>query len=70
MKRSEKVRDAVTSRVLAKGPVFSSERMKYLDARGILTNELDWSGRGEHVEYTSWKENKIPLRSETMLGHG
>lgn len=70
MKRSEKVREALASRVLAKGPVFSSEWMKHLDARGLLNHELDWSGRGEHVEYTSREENKIPLRSEKILGHG
>jgi serine/threonine protein kinase len=70
MKRSDKVREAITSRVLAKGPVFSSEWMKHLDARGLLNHELDWSGRGEHVEYTSREENKIPLRSERILGHG
>ena len=70
MKRNDKVREAITSRVLAKGPVFSSEWMKHLDARGLLNHELDWSGRGEHVEYTSREENKIPLRSERILGHG
>ncbi|KAF3036509.1 hypothetical protein E8E11_003611 [Didymella keratinophila] len=70
MKRSDKVREAITSRVLAKGPVFSSEWMKHLDARGLLNHELDWSGRGEHVEYTSREENNIPLRSERILGHG
>jgi serine/threonine protein kinase len=70
MKRSDKVREAITSRVLAKGPVFTSEWMKHLDARGLLNHELDWSGRGEHVEYTSREENKIPLRSERILGHG
>ena len=70
MKRSDKVRETITSRILTKSPVFSSEWMKHLNARGILTNELDWSGRGEHVEYTSRDESKIPLRSERMLGHG
>ncbi|KAF1361159.1 kinase-like protein [Lizonia empirigonia] len=70
MRRNEKVREAIASRVLEKGPVFSSEWMKHLDARGILTNELDWSGRGEHVEYTSREESNIPLRSEKILGHG
>lgn len=70
MKRSDKVRDAISLRVLSQGPVFSSEWMKHLDGRGILTNELDWSGRGEHVEYTSRDESKIPLRSERILGHG
>ncbi|KAJ8116775.1 hypothetical protein OPT61_g1869 [Boeremia exigua] len=70
MKRNDKIREAITTRILAKGPVFSSEWMRHLDARGILTNELDWSGRGEHVEYASRDESKIPLRSEHILGHG
>lgn len=69
-KRSNKVREAITSRILTKGPVFSSEWMKHLDARGILTHELDWSGRGEHVEYAPREKSKIPLVHEENLGYG
>jgi serine/threonine protein kinase len=69
-RRNEKVGDAIASTVLARRPVFSSEWLTHLHSRGILTNELDWSGRGEHVEYNSRDESKIPLRTEKILGHG
>jgi len=53
-------------------PPFSSEWLAYLDELGILRNtleELDWSGRGQHVEYGSDEdESIIPLKSEKQLG--
>lgn len=52
--------------------VFSSEWLEYLDSRGILADpkdELDWSGRGQHVEYDVKEEKDVPLRVEKVLGH-
>jgi serine/threonine protein kinase len=55
------------------GPVFSSEWLQLLRKRRILlgpSEELDWSGKGQHVEYTPHEESNIPLISEKILGHG
>jgi serine/threonine protein kinase len=52
--------------------VFSSEWLEHLRSRGILLDslhELNWSGRGQHVEYQPKDENEIPLRAEEILGH-
>ena len=52
--------------------VFSSAWLTYLHSRGILpdpSEELDWSGRGQHVEYRIQEEKDIPLKSEKILGH-
>jgi serine/threonine protein kinase len=52
--------------------VFSSEWLEHLRSRGILMGpeeELDWSGRGQHVEYAAKEEKDIPLRAEKILGH-
>lgn len=32
------------------------------------TEELDWSGRGQHVEYAPNEQSKIPLKTEKVLG--
>jgi serine/threonine protein kinase len=53
-------------------PVFSSEWIEHLRSRGILldpVDELDWSGRGQHVEYEPKDEKYIPLKTEAVLGH-
>jgi tRNA A-37 threonylcarbamoyl transferase component Bud32 len=55
------------------GQVFSSEWLSHLHHRGILPdpkNELDWSGRGQHVEYDLEHADQIPLAPEKILGHG
>jgi serine/threonine protein kinase len=54
------------------GQVFSSEWLAYLHSRGILVDpkdELDWSGRGQHVEYKPTDESSIPLVVKKVLGH-
>lgn len=54
------------------GEVFSSEWLEYLRSRGVLLDpakELDWSGRGQHVEYEPWEGGNIPLKAEKILGH-
>jgi hypothetical protein len=54
------------------GEVFSSEWIRHLHLRGILLDskdELDWSGRGQHVEYELEDADKIPLIPEKILGH-
>ncbi|OAK96817.1 kinase-like protein [Phaeosphaeriaceae sp. SRC1lsM3a] len=53
-------------------PVFSSEWLKHLHDRGILLkpkDELDWSGRGQHVEYEPSDESAIPLQMKKVLGY-
>jgi serine/threonine protein kinase len=53
--------------------VFSSEWLKHLRQRGILLepeHELNWSGRGQHVEYGPHEEPDIPLQLKSTLGHG
>lgn len=53
-------------------PVFSSEWLKHLHEHGILLkpkDELDWSGRGQHVEYKVSDEVNIPLQAKKVLGY-
>ncbi|KAF2627946.1 kinase-like protein [Macroventuria anomochaeta] len=53
--------------------IFSSQWLAYLKARGIILSpaeELDWSGRGQHVEYQPGEEPMIPLQAHGNLGHG
>ena len=51
--------------------VFSSEWLQYLAARGItVSDKLDWSGHGQHVEYEVGDEHQIPLEAKGVLGHG
>ncbi|KAH7088858.1 kinase-like domain-containing protein [Paraphoma chrysanthemicola] len=64
------------SRTLGSGhapaDVLSSKWLKFLDERGILVGpeeELNWSGKGQHVEYGPEDETIIPLKSEKILGH-
>jgi hypothetical protein len=52
---------------------FQTKWMQHLDKRGILQdewNELEWSGRGQHVEYAPEEENLIPLEARGVLGNG
>lgn len=52
--------------------VFSSEWLAHLRDRGIILDpaeELDWSGRGQHVEYDATEEGDIPLKVEKVLGY-
>ncbi|KAH7382734.1 kinase-like domain-containing protein [Phaeosphaeria sp. MPI-PUGE-AT-0046c] len=64
-------RDGVSS-TRPPSKVFSSEWLAHLGTRGILVEpaeELDWSGKGQHVEYAPEEEQDIPLTSEKILGH-
>ncbi|KAF3050774.1 hypothetical protein E8E11_010240 [Didymella keratinophila] len=50
---------------------FSSNWLTYLATRGILQDDLvalDWSGRGQHVEYSSNEGHLIPLAERRLLG--
>ncbi|KAF2824229.1 kinase-like protein [Ophiobolus disseminans] len=61
-----------TSNVAIPDPVFSTEWLKHLHGRGILLSpleEFDWSGRGQHIEYSPDEEEDIPLKYERTLGH-
>lgn len=54
------------------GEVFSSEWLNFLRSRGIILSpdeELDWSGKGQHVEYTPQEEARIPLTLEKVIGY-
>lgn len=54
------------------GEVFSSVWLSHLYAKGILLDqmeELNWSGKGQHVEYGPHDENEVPLSYEKTLGH-
>ncbi|CAN9163200.1 unnamed protein product [Alternaria alternata] len=53
--------------------VFGSAWFTHLHRRGILCDpkdELDWSGRGQHVEYDVEDSDGIPLVPGKILGHG
>jgi tRNA A-37 threonylcarbamoyl transferase component Bud32 len=57
---------------LVADPVFSSEWLEHLHDRGILLDpkdELNWSGRGQHVEYDAKEEIDIPLAVKKVLGY-
>jgi hypothetical protein len=59
-------------RVATTNKVFSSGWLELLRNRGILLDpmeELDWSGKGQHVEYSPGDEEEIPLQTERILGH-
>jgi serine/threonine protein kinase len=61
-----------TRRLAAAGQVFSSKWLEYLHNRKILLDqrdELNWSGRGQHVEYEPSEENTIPLVRQEILGY-
>ncbi|KAF2022772.1 hypothetical protein EK21DRAFT_95453 [Setomelanomma holmii] len=61
-----------TFQVADLGSVFSSEWLKHLHDRGILLDpkdELDWSGRGQHVEYHPSDIPTIPLQMRKVLGY-
>ncbi|KAH7120969.1 kinase-like domain-containing protein [Dendryphion nanum] len=57
---------------LRSSEVFSSDWLKYLLSRGVILpadEELNWSGKGQHVEYDIEQANEIPLTFERVLGH-
>ncbi|KAH7382665.1 hypothetical protein DE146DRAFT_235653 [Phaeosphaeria sp. MPI-PUGE-AT-0046c] len=52
--------------------VFSTSWLEHLRRRGLLLDphyELNWSGRGQHVEYNQHSESTIPLTVEKVLGY-
>jgi hypothetical protein len=59
-------------KVTTKPAVFSSEWLQHLHDRGILLDpkdELNWSGRGQHIEYDAKEEIDIPLAVKKVLGY-
>jgi hypothetical protein len=65
------LRDQVPGSYWEGGQVFTSEWLNYLHRRGIVLDpdaELNWSGRGQHVEYKPGEEGIIPLRGSRLLG--
>jgi hypothetical protein len=75
--RSDIIKDIVgyleeNERIINAKKVFGSEWLEHLRTRGILLDpmeELDWSGKGQHVEYSPEDEGDIPLTPEKILGH-
>jgi hypothetical protein len=62
----------VPSGMFADGHMSTSEWLMHLHSRGILPNEaqaLDWSGRGQHAEYSPVEESLIPLVEGKVLGY-
>ncbi|OSS46025.1 hypothetical protein B5807_08301 [Epicoccum nigrum] len=62
----------VPSDMFADGHMSTSEWLTYLRSRGILPYEaqaLNWSGRGQHAEYSSVEEPLIPLVAGKVLGY-
>ncbi|KAF2443252.1 kinase-like protein [Karstenula rhodostoma CBS 690.94] len=58
--------------VMPSSPVFSSEWLEHLRERGVLLDtehELNWSGRGQHIEYEASEADQIPLQVEKVLGY-
>lgn len=52
--------------------VFSTSWLEHLRTRGLLLDphyQLNWSGRGQHVEYDQHSESSIPLVVEKVLGY-
>jgi hypothetical protein len=53
-------------------PISRTEWRNHLISRGLMLDplhELDWSGRGQHVEYEEQHEKDIPLTAERILGY-
>jgi serine/threonine protein kinase len=53
-------------------PTSRTEWRDHLISRGLMPDplhELDWSGRGQHVEYEEQHEKDIPLIAERILGY-
>lgn len=67
-----RVEQGVANSSLEDFKVFGSAWLEHLESKGILLapdDELNWSGRGQHVEYKPAEERKIPLKPERFLGH-
>jgi tRNA A-37 threonylcarbamoyl transferase component Bud32 len=50
----------------------TSEWLSHLQKKGILLDDLkalDWSGKGQHVEYGIDEEALVPLKVERTIGH-
>ncbi|KAF2760181.1 kinase-like protein [Pseudovirgaria hyperparasitica] len=50
----------------------SSEWLDFLRSLSLIPDqmsELNWSGKGQHVEYEPSEENDIPIVEENLLGH-
>jgi serine/threonine protein kinase len=62
----------IPSGMITDGRMTNSEWLMHLHSRGILPDEehaLDWSGRGQHAEYSPNEETSIPLVEGKVLGH-
>lgn len=60
-------------RSLSTYKTFDSQWLQLLKAHSLILDPkeaLDWSGRGQHVEYSLEEQESIPLVSKGNLGHG
>jgi hypothetical protein len=49
-----------------------SEWISWLKQHGVIVDpfdELNWSGKGQHVEYGAHEQSEIPLKLEKTIGH-
>ena len=54
------------------GYAFGIKWLEHLNERGILLgpmDELNWSGRGQHIEYDAEEESQMPLEPKKVLGY-
>lgn len=68
---TRRLRYLVPNGIFKDGQMSTSEWLLHLHSRDILPTEahaLDWSGRGQHAEYSPDEESSIPLTEEKVLG--
>jgi serine/threonine protein kinase len=66
------LRDLISPWKFSGGQIFTSEWLIYLHTRGLMLDDsqtLDWSGRGQHVEYLPNEDHLIPLKEERLIGN-
>ena len=66
------LKNLVPSGIFVDGDTSTSEWLMHLYSCGILADEaqaLDWSGRGQHAEYSPVEESLIPLVEGKVLGY-
>jgi serine/threonine protein kinase len=68
---TRRLRYLVPNGMFSDGQMSTSEWLLHLHSRDILPTEahaLDWSGRGQHAEYSPDEEPLIPLIGDKVLG--
>jgi hypothetical protein len=71
--RDHAVKQEVVKKLLSAYETFDSQWLRLLKAHSLILDPkeaLDWSGRGQHVEYSPEEQDSIPLVSKGNLGSG